>query len=68
MAHAGYCGLAPQKEVQGLESLKPADIFIPVLENSHNVCIDVTIGCTYVEHVFNKTVEEGAAALMRSRD
>ncbi|EPZ35427.1 hypothetical protein O9G_003686 [Rozella allomycis CSF55] len=68
---ASQGGLAPQKEVQGLldnESLKPADIFIPVLENSHNVCIDVTIGSPYVENVFNKTVEEGGAALMKSRD
>ncbi|RKP18960.1 hypothetical protein ROZALSC1DRAFT_29388, partial [Rozella allomycis CSF55] len=44
--------------------LKVADISIPVLENSHNVCIDVTIGSPYVEHVFNKTVEKGGAALM----
>ncbi|RKP17693.1 hypothetical protein ROZALSC1DRAFT_30538, partial [Rozella allomycis CSF55] len=61
-------GVGPQKEVQGLEYHKPADIFIPVLENSHNVCIDLTIGCPYVEHVFNKVVEEGGAALIRSRD
>ncbi|RKP15840.1 hypothetical protein ROZALSC1DRAFT_31945, partial [Rozella allomycis CSF55] len=63
-------GFAPQKEVQGLldnASLKPTDIFIPVLEHSHNICIDVTIGSPYVEHVFNKTVDEGGAALMRSR-